>query len=65
MQGPFCYLAAHPMSHDKGRDCKRTEEVLGNYRRRALAAEAEVIRLRGALAEAAVSGSPKEGPDGR
>jgi len=53
------------MSHDKGRDCKRTEEVLGNYRRRALAAEAEVIRLRGALAEAAVSGSPKEGPDGR
>jgi hypothetical protein len=32
------------MSHDKGRDCALTELVLDNYRRRALAAEAELAR---------------------
>lgn len=32
--------------HDKGRDCARTEEVLDNYRHRALVAEAECLRLR-------------------
>lgn len=34
------------MSHPKGRDCERTEEVLDNYRHRALAAEATVAMVR-------------------
>jgi hypothetical protein len=33
--------------HDKGRDCARTDEVLDNYRRRAVAAERELITTRG------------------
>jgi hypothetical protein len=32
-------------THDKGRDCRRTDEVLDNYKRRALKAEREVLRL--------------------
>jgi hypothetical protein len=32
--------------HDKGRTCERTDEVLENYRRRALAAEMELARVR-------------------
>lgn len=32
------------MSHTKGRDCARTEEVLENYRRRALAAETKLVQ---------------------
>lgn len=35
------------MSHDKGRDCARTDEVLEHYRRRAMAAETELSRLKG------------------
>lgn len=31
---------AAAMPHDKGRDCRRTDEVLENYRRRAVTAEA-------------------------
>lgn len=30
--------------HPKNRDCARTEEVLANYKRRALAAELELVR---------------------
>lgn len=33
--------------HDKGRDCGRTDEVLDNYRHRAVAAELEIARRRG------------------
>jgi hypothetical protein len=33
-------------THDKGRDCRRTDEVLENYKRRAIEAEREVERLK-------------------
>jgi hypothetical protein len=31
--------------HPKGRDCRRTDEVLENYRRRAIEAEGEILSL--------------------